>query len=244
MNILKFTAVSFTFLSLFSMLCFAEEELGELPSFKVSFKTLALEKGDYEGIFIQSQTNDSPIPVNFGRYNRSDPYVYEGPADIVFFKLKPTEDPEQPYNKVPVAFFKITDKTPDEDLLLLFRPLREEGTAGEKFSIYGMDDSQKAFPVDTVIFVNTTSLDFLGLVNGEKADFPKGPSKPFTLTSTFKTSIVFDSNQKFHYMFENSFNFQKNSRVLMVLHPPKRRGSLRIQCRFITETFPASQGED
>lgn len=226
-----------TFTLLFSRYDLHGQERSEdAPTFNITFRTLALEKGDYTGIFIQADPEEEPTPVYFNRYRRSGSVTYKGTSPIIFFRIEETSDPEIPFRKVPIARFKITEATPTEDLLLLTRPNPVQKPNQPELFISGMDDSRDAFPQNTVIFMNLTSLELIGLVNEERADFPKGPSIPFSLTTTFKTSVIFDDTKDFHFLLDNSFSFEDDSRVILVLQPPKRKGSLRIRCRYIVDT--------
>jgi len=213
-----------------------QETSNQLPVFTLSFRTLALEKGEYADMYIQSDSEDEPTPVFFNRYRRSGSVSYTGTSPLVFFKMEKAPDPEIPPRRIPVAVFNITESTPRSDLLLLMRPNPSTEPNQPEFLVSEMDDSREAFPQNSVIYINLTSLDLVGTVNKKRADFPRGVSQPFSLTPTLNTAILYDNEQDIHFLFENSFEFQKDSRVLLVLQPPKRRGSLRIRCRHIVDS--------
>lgn len=233
---------------LISFFCFcnvqktwAKAEPGAPPVYTLSFKTLALSNDDYSGIYVQSKPEEEPVLLSFNRYRRSKPIEYEGTSPMVFFRIEKTGIPETPFRKVPVASFKLPfDRTP-KDLLLIFRPNKQEKATAPKFSTFGMDDSPEAFPTNTVIFFNATSITFVGIVNKEKSAFPPGPSKTFPMEDSLYVAIALHAEDSTRVLFENTFKFQEDRRVLIMLHPPKREGSLRIQCYYVTENMAKPQ---
>jgi len=231
-----------TLFSLFTFqLLWAESTPEAPPLHTLQFKTLALKTGNYSGIYVQAKPKEDPVLLSFNRYRRSKPVKYEGASPIVFFKLEKTQNPEKPFRKIPVASYKISTENTPEDLLLLFSSKVKESPSDPEYSIFGMDDSSEAFPFNTVIIYNATPLELIGVVNKEKGQFPKGPSKPFALKDHLYAAVAFNSESGPRVLFENTFKFPAECRVLLILHPPKRKGSLRIQCYYVTENMEKPQ---
>ena len=237
-----------------------EEEA--IPTVSVTLKTLSIGRGSFSGILVQAEEGEDPVPLTFSRYQRSAPIEYEGPAEIVFFRQSANPVPDQPPVRTPVGVVSMDPANPVEEALVIFLPLSPEEAGGPvvsplgqglqpqytpQFKLWVMDDSLEAFPRDSLMVFNATGARLFGSVIGQEMLIPAGATGPFDIGRNFRAAFAIETQDGPKLVFENVLEFSGEKRVIFMLRPPKRRGSLRIQAYAITENLedlePVVEGE-
>ncbi len=202
------------------------QEKEETPTVEISIKTMAIGRGDFDGVLLQAEEDAEPTALTFSRYH---PIEYEGPVPLVFFRQSPNPDPEEPPIRTPVATFPLSLESPVEDLLLFFLPLPEpDPDTGFPFRVFGMDDSFAAFPRDSAIIFNATGAVLYGRVNRQEQVFRAGASEAFPIGRDFDAAFAVETRDGPKLVFENVIEFSEDLRAIIMLRPPHRARSIRI----------------
>lgn len=235
------------YILLFSILCFSKsfqtyiysENEDQEIQIKLELRTMAIAPFNSEMIYINSENREDPIPLSFNAYHRSDPINYIGPPDLVFFRLVQPNDPGLPPVKLPVASFSVNPNNYPERILLFFVKVdNPENNSGRRFRVLGMNDTFEAFPTGKIIIFNPTDFVLQGKVNNEVRDFGFGPSEPFPLNASTHTAFAIETTIGPRMVFEGVFNYTEENRVILMLRPPRRRGSIRFSAHNIFERAP------
>ncbi len=220
------------------------QPVDEPPTVETVFKTMSIGRGDFSGIKVQAKEDEQPVSLSFSQYQRSQPIEYEGPVPIVFFREKPNPDPALPPIRIPVGSVNMNIKNPVKEALFLFLPVAQESDSllggdlpGPKYKVYTLDDSLRAFPRDSLIVFNATGANLFGQVVGREMLVPDGATGPFDLSRNFTAAFAIQTRDGPKLVFENVLQFSGEQRVIFMLRPPKRRGSLRIQAFAIPESL-------
>lgn len=216
------------------------------PEVAVQLKVMRIGRGDFSGIFVQPSERGEPQELSFSRHRRSQAIQYTGPGRIVFFRFAPPPEPDAPPLRLPVAVFEIDLENPVRELLLFFLPVPnpEQRKAGEPlFQLFGMDDSFEAFPRDTAIIFNATGATLYGQVNRRNQVFSAGASKPFALNRDFNAAFAVETRDGPRLVFENTLEFSEDLRAIVMLRPPSRARSIRIESYNILERLDPAVDE-
>jgi len=228
------------------------DEAEAIPTVSVTLKTLSIGRGNFSGILVQAEEGEDPVPLTFSRYVRGAPVEYEGPADIVFFRQQPNPVPDLPPVRTPVGVVSMDPNNPVEEALVIFYPISAEEAGGARpapigqdlvaqytpqFKIWVMDDSLEAFPRDSLMVFNATGARLFGSVIGREMVIPAGATGPFGIGRNFTAAFAIETQDGPKLVYENVLEFSGEKRVIFMLRPPKRRGSLRIQAYAITENL-------
>lgn len=217
----------------------------EPPTVEITIKTMAIGRGDFDGVLLQAEEDADPVALSFSRYRRSDPVEYKGTVPLVFFRQTPNPNPEEPPVRTPVATYSMNPDNPVEDLLLFFLPLPEPDPAtGFPFKVFGMDDSLAAFPRDSAIIFNATGALLYGRVNGDEQVFRAGASQAFPLGRDFDAAFAVETRDGPKLVFENVLQFSEDLRAIVMLRPPNRARSIRIVSYNIIERLDPALTEE
>jgi hypothetical protein len=201
----------------------------------IVFKTMSVGSGSYDDIYVQSSVDAEPTLLTFNRYNRSKLVTYKGTLPIVFFRLKPNPIQESPPIRIPVARFNMNPDKPIKDLLLFIFKNPKSGSNNAEFILYGMDDSKKAFPNNSIVIFNASGIKLHGVIHKEHAEFDLGASKPFKLSKSVYAAFAVKIEDSIRYVYENTLGFSEDTRVIIMVRPPARERSIRFECYQITE---------
>ncbi|NBB77933.1 MAG: hypothetical protein GVY36_00550 [Verrucomicrobia bacterium] len=214
----------------------AQSQTEDAETISVIFSTLKVGSGSFEGIrYFESQDKVSS-PLDFRLVQRSGPYEYRGPREITFFETIPAPsaaDPEAVVNK-PLARTSIPRGL--TNVLLFFEKLsRKDQNDGESlpYRIHIMDDSMAGFPENSVVVFNACGPKLVGSVGKERRRFEYGPANPIDYgrvkTGSFSTAFAVETSDGPKLVFENRLELSKGYRVILMLAPPRRQGSIRIE---------------
>lgn len=226
--------------------CFSQD--GATTEFE--FKVFGVGRDGYEGLYYHN--GEKFELLDFHRTHRSiRTYEYKGPIAFGIYVKNPdyaAADPQShPYIKIGES--APPRKTKRQLIVFAASPLNRGSSDPERrFTLYHIDDSPEAFPRNTIIFVNTTKAQLYGRVAGSEMSLPRGHSGAIPYASDSSTSsttpITFALKTKRGPMLvmSNDLKIPENRRVVLMLEPPRRRGSMRVAVRLLSESiFPEEE---
>ncbi len=212
------------------------DEVSIRPIVSFEFSTMAVSPFNFEQIFIQAKKDQPPVALSFNAYHRSETIEYEGVPELIFFTLKESEIPDSPPKLTPVASFIINSENYPEKILFFFHQIEnDKNNSTRSFRVLAMNDTLDSFPPGKIIIFNPTDVILQGKVNGQISEFGFGPSKPFPLSTSTHTAFALETVIGPRIVFEGVFNYSENNRVILMLKPPRRRGSIRFSAHNIFE---------
>ncbi|MCC5840917.1 MAG: hypothetical protein JJT96_12425 [Opitutales bacterium] len=171
--------------------------------------------------------------VRFARYSRSAPQSYRGESPFRVYRRSLDRDGEWVYT--PVAETTLPAGASPVLLFFFSQPGGPEGA----FRILPMDDSEVALPVDHVVFFNATGVQLLGRFGDEELTLNPGQSRPLALNARFREEVpvgfVVRRGDTFERVLVNRLRFSEGLRTVILLLPPRRADSFRIQALRIVE---------
>jgi hypothetical protein len=222
----------------------------EVATTEFEFKVFGVGHDDYEGLYYRSGKGFTPL--EFHRTHRSmDTYTYEGPVSFGIYVKNPSYVPTNPESQ---PFIKVSESLAPIDAkhqLILFAasPLnRGVEDPDRRFTLFHIDDSPEAFPRNTIIVVNTTGAELHGRVAEARISLPKSYSEAIPYTSKHSsgsTRIAFalETQEGPRLVMSNEMDLAENRRVLLILEPPRRAGSLRLAARMLSQSIFPEDGE-
>lgn len=202
----------------------------------ISFSTLQLGKGNFEDIRFFRGENKLSEPLDFRLVQRSGPYSYSGPREMVFVREvpAPTEVDPEAVTYQPLARVNIPKGW--DEVLFFFEELAPGDVDNEgklPFKVHMMDDSFSAFPVGSLVIFNACGVSLAGKVGRERARFAPGPAEAINFSNTrdgvLTAAFAVETADGPKLVFENRLEFSENYRIILMLAPPRRAGSIRIQ---------------
>ncbi|TVP78806.1 MAG: hypothetical protein EA353_07630 [Puniceicoccaceae bacterium] len=105
--------------------------------------------------------------------------------------------------------------------------------------IFVFRDDNTSFPPNSLVFFNTTTTEFYGILGKERIEVAPGMNPPIPLNpylnSDITIGLAIHDGEKNRRVLSSRFRFSEDRRTLMVLRPPATPGSWRIQAQRITE---------
>ncbi len=207
------------------------------PTYTIDFSVYPIGKTNWRDLYYQKKSGVYET-LTFWSYERSPKHPYEGPLPIAFYRKEENPDP----NGLPFYRTVATVQVPQtsDQQLLFFIPIAPDADAGGKeFHIVSLDESERNFPLDTITFINATGANLEGVFGNKPLFLKKGVSAPYDLTPFYSDetliglAVQFDGSlQK---VLHSKWSFYPNYREIILLLPPKKSGSLRIQAFRITQ---------
>jgi hypothetical protein len=221
--------------------CFSEEA----ETTEYEFKVFGVGRDHYEGLYYY--TGETFELLEFHRTHRSiRTYQYKGPLAFGIHVKNPDYDATDPQS---LPYTKISESSPptrSKRQLIVFAASslnRESSDPERKFTLYHIDDSPEAFRRNTIIVINTTRAELFGSVADSEISLPTGHSSPIPYTSgnsaSSATNISFalETKSGAKLVMSNDLKLPNNRRVVLILEPPRRPGSLRIAVRMLSESI-------
>lgn len=165
---------------------------------------------------------------------RSDYFFYNGINPMPVFIKEENEDGVTVLSPVYQVDFAnsggrwlIMLEAPPEDPLL--RP----------YGSHCMPYDESRFPEGSLLFFNTTGANFYGILGENQVTIQPGANQPIDIREYYEDEIavglVVKDGDQIHKVLVSKMSFYPDRRTLMILRPPKRSGSYRIQAQRITE---------
>ncbi|MGF1530447.1 MAG: hypothetical protein ACFCU4_03700 [Puniceicoccaceae bacterium] len=168
-------------------------------------------------------------PLKFRRLQRSiEDFTYQGPPTLTFF----SPDPSLEAGYAPVAEIDIPSET-GPFLIFVLPTYGSENPDTEKLQLAIINDSFDRIPDNTVSFLNFTNAPLVGILDVVELDLGPGLSGPFSLHDQLGKPVIVGlavrRGDSFRKVLQNRWTFRSGERNLVVLAPPRRSGSFRIQ---------------
>jgi len=215
------------------------------PAEKVNFNfsVFPLESGNWREIFYSpvGDPSEEAVQLSFNTRERSRNYSYDGPLPLRFFRW--TTDAQG--NRIPQVLGSIQPKPEEKKgpLILFFEPPQDTGL--HRISV--LHDAGENFPNESIMFFNTMDVDFFGALGGKQIAIPPGKSGAVSfreyLNNEVPIALAIRHEGDIHLVANNNIRFSADRRILMILRPPGRPGSLRIRTQRLTE-YTGARGEE
>lgn len=175
---------------------------------------------------------------------RTGPYRYRGPNPVVFFRESPGPD-GKPVRE-PVGTLRFEKSL--HQVLVFVIPRAPGSTTGDpagagqaELALVPIDDSRGAFAPDTLVIYNALPMR-VGAVFGEKRFVVEpGASAPLPVKELGKGTIPMEfwieTTGGSKMVLGGEIDFIADNREVMVLLPPRRKGSWLIQCVRVPESM-------
>lgn len=210
----------------------------------IEFKVFALGRDDFEGIYYLE--DEKYTSLKFNRHARSqETYSYSGSRLLQIYTENPEYDPDvltsQRYYKVAECYLREGVR---RGLIVFYAAIdnRKRAVEEQKYELYLVNDSDEAFPQNTIKFLNTTGAYLFGKVGQQQVRLPTGASEPIRYDGFIKNgksvNIVFavENEGQAKLVMSNDIDFPPNRKILFILQPPKKKNSYRMHVRMLTES--------
>ncbi|CAM2987264.1 hypothetical protein [Rariglobus hedericola] len=132
--------------------------------------------------------------------------------------------------------------------LFVLVPKLAPDAEGLEFDVLASDDSPTAFPPETLRVINATPANLAGRIGAEQVSLPPGVSRTFATTAFLAPDEDHDPGMPVGLavhmpagwvaLYDAPLSVSPNTRVLVIVLPPKNAGSTRIQVRAVHQTLP------
>jgi len=227
------------------LLSFFALQAQEPETITTEFKIFGIGKDGYQDLFYNSGTEFHEL--TFHRTHRSPTtYTYEGPRQFSIFVRNSDFNPEDPLSPafIAVASHKLKEIGGRRLLILSAgHGNREKADANRSFRIFELNDSPDHFERNSIIVLNATGARLFGMVSEQRITLPTGFSEPIpyegSVGSAGATRIAFALETKAgpKLVMSNDLKLPNNRRILLILQPPRRPNSLRIDVRMLSESI-------
>ena len=185
--------------------------------------------------------------LNFKRTSRSEKtYSYRGSSKFGIYIKNPNyefgNDNEPPYNEV--ASGGLDEGFSTGLIVLAANPNNRDVASQERsYKVFIIDDSKEAFTRNSVIFINVTGVHLYGKVGETNLNLPIGHSTPISYSEYankdkgIPITFAFESKKGPRLVLSNDIRLASNRRVVLILEPPKRKNSTRIDIRMLSEAI-------
>lgn len=204
----------------------------------VSFWGYRVGNGNWTHIKFESrhQTVDT---ISLGKFLKGRVYEYEGPARLVFFRERFDPTPDKTDHIVRLSVAQTSIPSGVSQAILIFTPAPKDSPS--EFTVHFVDAGATNFPANSLRIFNATGVRLAGKVGRENQYFETGISKAFSLTPYLNEKIpitfLVETNEGPKFVFEKAIEFAAQRRVILVLEPPRRKGSYKIQATNLIETI-------
>lgn len=143
--------------------------------------------------------------------------------------------------RYPVEAENLLDPASDEFLLFFLAESARTSEGGRgRFRVMAMDDGPIALPRDHLVFFNATGVRLFGALDAEELTLNPGQSRALDLRHLFgrevPVGLVVRSGDTFERVLVNRLRFSPDRRTVILLLPPRREGSFRIQAVRLSES--------
>ena len=218
----------------------------------VDFRVFGAGLDSFEELFFHDGSEFTPL--EFNKTSRSTKvFEYRGEAPITIYtpnpayKLNAEEIP--PY--LPLASIQ-PDRSLENGLLVLVSHSENRKTPMEQrhYKLFLIDDSQGAFPGNSIQIINATGSDLYGQVAEDRIDSPRNSVRSVDYSNYAKTEksvpieFAIKTTDGPRLTMSNDIPLPSNRRVVLILMNPRRAGSIRIEVRALIDAIPIPDTED
>ena len=203
----------------------------------LKFSVYPIGKANWKEIYYQEKAGNYQT-LTFWSYERSPKHEYEGPLPINFYRKFDNPDPKgDPIYKA-IASTQLASNS-DEHLLFFVATANNDASENESFQIVPLDEGRNSFPLDTVTFVNATGANLEGVFGNKPIFLKTGVSAPYDLKTFYQQETLIGLAVQFEgslqKVLHSKWSFYPDYREIILLLPPKKADSLRVQAFRITQ---------
>jgi hypothetical protein len=182
-------------------------------------------------------SNGEVATLSLGKFIKSRVHEYEGPNQLVFFREIPDPAPQDPARIKRMPIGGVTIPANVQEAILIFAP--SPTNTSTEFSITFIAADAEEFPTNSLRVLNKTGVRLPGKVGQENLYFENGISKPFDFRDYFDGGIpvafLVETEEGPKFVFEKKLEYAPSRRVILLLQPPLRKGSYKIQVTNLIE---------
>lgn len=213
--------------------------LGAQPATtKSSISFWAYRTGDANWSDIRFESKAGEIDIlSFGKFSKGRVYEYQGPRVLTFFRDTAIAGAQGSGSWVrkPIASIRIPSGL--REAILIFSP--NEVPAAVEFSIAVIKADQTNFPPNSLRILNQTGTRLVGKVGTSSQYFNTGVSRAFDFSdyqeNGLPVAFMIETEEGPKFVFEKQLQYAVNRRVIILLQPPKRKGSYKLQVTNLIE---------
>lgn len=216
------------------LLCLAQS--ADQPTRDIQFWAYRVGNGNWAGIRFETRTEEIDT-LSLGKFMKGRVHEYQGPATLTFFREELAPLPNDPENttRIPVARNLIPSGV--EKAILILTTASTD--SGYEFNVHFVDADPSSFPINSIRVFNATGVRLAGKVGTQNRYFEPGISDSFSLNPFIDEGIpvafLVETNEGPKFVFEKDLEYTENRRVILLLEPPRRRGSYKIQATNLIE---------
>lgn len=218
----------FLFLTLVAVVC-GQTEVSPNRSSEIRFFIRG--RGHFDDLLYRASPS-KVAPLSLARGRRSVVHDYIGPDAFQLLREDGIDELGRPRYRV----VSVTDLplSPEVLALLIPNPSWDEGqTDIPEFLCFAVDDRNSSIPWNKLTFLNLTGAEMAGVIGNEQIRLGAGLSEPIDLEPYFgKKDILVGLTVRYldsqRIVLESRQRFEPDVRLLYVLLPPERAGSLDI----------------
>ena len=217
------------------------------PTVERDFRVFAVERKPIDGVFV-TDADGADVELVFERKYRSEVYTYKGPPTMVFFRR--STGPEGAVVRTPVATAAIPAEVKEPLIFFMDAPQTEAtddapATRQREFNLVWIDDSLQSFPYGTVRVLNACGAPLKGKIGPEAVSLGYETTPPLP-TSRLRSGgsgwvnigFAVKVQDEYELVYRNDVQFDDAARSILVLRPPRRPRSLRVDTYLIEEYMP------
>jgi hypothetical protein len=150
-------------------------------------------------------------------------------------------------DKGEMTYRRIADVEVSSSEMLIFFKLnsKKDDEIGPEFNLTAIDDSPRGLPIDHIAFVNLTQANFACRFIKDDMLLRPGLTGPISVADALEEdlfiglAVMTENSQR--VVLKNNWEFHPGNRHLILLLPPKKKGSFRIRAYRITEFVGENQ---
>lgn len=216
------------------LLCSGQPNEG--PTRSIEFWAYRVGTGNWSDIKFEARSEEIDT-LSLGKFMKGRVHEYQGPASLVFFREEPDPLPNKPENKIRIPVAQTTIPSGIEEALLILTPAG--GNSNREFFIHIVNADPTNFPINSIRVFNATGVRLAGRVGSDNKNFNPGISPPFSLEPFIDEGIpvafLVETNEGPKFVYEKDLEYARDRRVILLLEPPRRKGSYKIQATNIIE---------
>ncbi|MEC8405531.1 MAG: hypothetical protein VXZ08_05540 [Verrucomicrobiota bacterium] len=200
---------------------------------RTKFRVMPVQSAKWTGIYYKPEVNAPMQELKFQSLSRSfNRYSYYGVNPIIFYRENGrNDDGELTYKEVGKTSIS------NNQTLIIFVPNAANNLS--EFNLISLDDSPKGLPNNHLSFINITGIQ-LACRFLEKNQFLKpGLTGPISLQEAINENVfiglAIQDGDRARVILKNNWYFYTGNRHLILLLPPKKPGSYKIQAYRISE---------
>lgn len=216
------------------------------PASARTFTVLAGASADWSELCYAAGAGSDYVPLAFNRQRRSPALPGPRNGSITFHRRQTNPDTGKP-EYVPVA--QCAWPADVKTALFIFMPRTAPAPGEPQFDVFACDDGLDTFPPETLRVINTTRVTFKARVGRETLDIPPGPSRIFATTAFIPPNeeapdpgmplyLAVQGEGGAFLLYDAPLAVSTRTRVLVLVLPPAKAGSTRVQVRAIHQTLP------